>query len=1490
MGKIKYLILIAVLALAAGIFSLSLSNAHNNKIKALEKQEVIFNIPKINLDSPNPLDETFSESLRLDQNQDGTYKKKKVYLSQVINSDFVFNGLGLFWQATLPYDSNLQLEVRFFNGQGWSEWFLAPPDNNEAKNGSLPLGDGYTSFLSCENSQALQYRVTLTTNNPLKTPVFKGLKFTFIDSISGFKKQKGQAEAAPQIISRALWGADPSLMTWLPEYKKASKIIIHHTAGSNNYTDGAAQVRAIYYYHSVTRGWGDIGYNFLIDKFGNIYEGRYGGADVVGAHVLGYNYGSIGIAMIGTYSDIDISDASRQALNDLCAWKCLTNNIDPLGTSLFVDKNTYNIAGHRDYASTACPGQAFYNTFPRLRNEVNARKAAYSYEAVKVSNFSLSCTNPSLGEEITATFTLTNSGASGLDLDVVSVAVRYNEPGFNRDFPGLNKVNLPAGSSRTFSLKARFNELGNYRAWVSFRGIDGCWYSPPAPTLTFQTHLANLKMVSSLNINPDYPIVDQPATASFKVKNYDSRPAVLRGLGVALRYNPEAGFYPRDFEWKQVEIPPFGEYTYTSSQKLSERGSYYAFVSSLTPDGVWRPLLADPGFSPDKSFRVVLPPDPKITSSLSITPQEPVRGQPVTASFRIKNFGEQPYTTILGVALRYNPEAGFYPRDFEWKQVTLNGGQEYTYSSSQVLNERGPYLAYISQYKDGVWQSILGISGLSSSSTFNVYDSPPDPKITSSLVITPSNPLAGSTVTATFKIKNYGDKPITFPALGVALRLNEPAWNPRDFEWKQVTLNGGQEYTYSSSQVLNETGNYRAFISSYIGGKWITPPALEDNLIREQRFTISASALDQIRISSFNLSTNTPSVGEKVKFQLVITNPTNVSVSLDALGVALRLNEPAWNPRDFGYQKTLLAAGETKSIEIENCFNELGDYRAWISFLAGGRWYNPLSSNSLWLTQTFKTHLPLLKVSQFEITPPEPEINQIVTASFKVKNYDSRPAVLRGLGVALRYNPEAGFYPRDFEWKQVEIPPFGEYTYTSSQKLSERGPYYAFVSSLSPDGVWRSLLADPGFSPDKSFRVVLPPDPKITSSLVITPSNPLAGSTVTATFKIKNYGDKPITFPALGVALRLNEPAWNPRDFEWKQVTLNGGQEYTYSSSQVLNETGNYRAFISSYTSSQGWDPSYPPSLEGGLKREIYFSVNQPQISLPNTPAITITSQGYFQVQDQSGYILRQLAPGANLVIKYSDGQYYFQEGSFVMRTTSYLKVVGVSGAILRLTSYNDIPSWNPSLNDNLFRGALEVRFSSASNKLWVINELPLEDYLKGIAETSSSAPFEHLKVMTVAARSYAYYHLTHGGKYPGEPFHLKNSRNGNGDDQQYKGYGLEQRFPQLVLAVEATKGEVVTYGGNPVITPYFSRSDGRTRSAAEVWRVNWPWCVSVADPDCLGLSLLGHGVGLSAYGSLARAQRGESYQRILGYYYQGTGLGKIDNPNIRIAIYSLSY
>jgi len=239
--------------------------------------------------------------------------------------------------------------------------------------------------------------VRVVTDRPLATVTILGMSDGAVTTQGTMAGQAAQAATTqPQVVSRAGWGADPQYMTWAPAFYLTKKLIVHHTDTTNDYVDQAgaeSQIRSIYYYHSVTQGWGDIGYNFLIDKFGNVYEGRYsrdyGGANpsgddasgkgVTGAHTLGWNSGTVGIALLGTFTGQDVTPAARQALESMLAWEASRNGINPQATEPFVNPvsgatiTSANIAGHRDYNATACPGDTFYLTLPTIRADVAAR-------------------------------------------------------------------------------------------------------------------------------------------------------------------------------------------------------------------------------------------------------------------------------------------------------------------------------------------------------------------------------------------------------------------------------------------------------------------------------------------------------------------------------------------------------------------------------------------------------------------------------------------------------------------------------------------------------------------------------------------------------------------------------------------------------------------------------------------------------------------------------------------------------------------------------------------------------------------------------------------------------------------------------------------------------------------------------------------------------------------------------------------------------------
>lgn len=205
----------------------------------------------------------------------------------------------------------------------------------------------------------------------------------------------------------------------------------------------------------------------------------------------------------------------------------------------------------------------------------------------------------------------------------------------------------------------------------------------------------------------------------------------------------------------------------------------------------------------------------------------------------------------------------------------------------------------------------------------------------------------------------------------------------------------------------------------------------------------------------------------------------------------------------------------------------------------------------------------------------------------------------------------------------------------------------------------------------------------------------------------------------------------------------------------------------------------------------------------------------------------------------------------------------------LRMTDFSRPVSWLPGANDNTFRGIIELRWSEAHEEVWAINELPMEMYLYGLAETSDLSPLEYQKALLTAARTYAHYHWTRGTKHAADHYHIDAKY-----DQVYRGYGAEARSPTIVRAVQETRGQIVTYEGRLAITPYFSRSDGRTRNWEEVWGGDpIPWLRSVPVPQDEGRTLWGHGVGMSATGAMGMAKEGTMYQDILKHFYTNTSL-----------------
>ena len=314
---------------------------------------------------------------------------------------------------------------------------------------------------------------------------------------------------------------------------------------------------------------------------------------------------------------------------------------------------------------------------------------------------------------------------------------------------------------------------------------------------------------------------------------------------------------------------------------------------------------------------------------------------------------------------------------------------------------------------------------------------------------------------------------------------------------------------------------------------------------------------------------------------------------------------------------------------------------------------------------------------------------------------------------------------------------------------------------------------------------------------------------------------------------------------------------------------------------SSNTQPSPTPSPNNNLPETLLnVTENGPIVRIGlyyTTDPIIITANTSYKVVDKNGSTLADLSASkqAQITFNFSAKLYNLMANNQTTSTSSYLRFVGSqANTVFEIVSYDQRPTWNQSLNDNKYLGLLEVRYASKTDRLWVINELPMEIYLQGLAETSNDSALEYQKALVTAARTYAMHHYNRSTKHADENFTLDSKY-----DQVYRGYGSQLRLTQVVEAVRQTKGQVVTYNSEIAITPYFSYSDGRTRSWAEVWGGNnVPWCQSVKEPaDYDKTTMSGHGVGLSAHGALHLATNyNYSYEEILKYYFTGIELTKM--------------
>lgn len=303
-----------------------------------------------------------------------------------------FSLVGVTWAQDAGADGvTVQLRTRPAHGS-WTPWTEAEGDDMPAADvgsGSQQVRGG-TEPIWTDDSRGVEVIVQAADGS-----IPRDVRLELVDpGTSPADAQPGAPEitdtahaamSIPSIYSRAQWGADESMMGWAPEYASTTKAAtIHHTATSNDYSkdDVPRILRGMYAFHAKTRGWGDIGYNVLVDKYGRTWEGRTGGlaSSVVGAHAGAMNAYNFGVSMIGDYNLVTPPDALVRAVAAVVAWKFSLYGVDPRGKATLTSGGggtarfpagahvtLPTIRGHRDSNNTDCPGKHGYAALGQIR-------------------------------------------------------------------------------------------------------------------------------------------------------------------------------------------------------------------------------------------------------------------------------------------------------------------------------------------------------------------------------------------------------------------------------------------------------------------------------------------------------------------------------------------------------------------------------------------------------------------------------------------------------------------------------------------------------------------------------------------------------------------------------------------------------------------------------------------------------------------------------------------------------------------------------------------------------------------------------------------------------------------------------------------------------------------------------------------------------------------------------------------------------------------
>lgn len=680
--------------------------------------------------------------------------------------------------------------------------------------------------------------------------------------------------------------------------------------------------------------------------------------------------------------------------------------------------------------------------------------------------------------------------------------------------------------------------------------------------------LLPLQLITDLTLTPSDPMVGEPVTATLTVESTAPMPIVLDHIGIG-SHGPECSDWdcgrPHDFPWQNdIVISPGIPYTYQTQRVFTEQGqNYFAQMLYGLSEKNWYSVGTQLNFDVGPGLRA--------DSSVSLLPAAPVAGETIAATYRVRNDGPRPLAlAALGLVAR-GPNCATWEcpwNDFpHYENIILQPGQTYTYQGQRSFSEAGSGYFAEPGFADpnGWWFPVPE----SARANFEVS---PGLVVVGGPTLEPATPAVGEMVTAEFTIRN--DAAVTLTAHRLAMAVQGPDctdWScnrPQDFRWlSDISLEPGESYTYRAQRPFLAPGDqYFAQIMYGFGEEdWLTlGPRIDFSV--QSGLTLA---------NGITLSPGAPIMSEQVTATYIVRNDATHTIHIPAFGVVARgpgcTHWECGPAVDFPQSPNIeLASGATYTYTESRSFADEGNYFAVPAFSdPQGGWY-PLPGASQF---SFTVGVGIELTADLVLSPADPQVGEIVTGSFTLRNASDTSITLSHLGIGGR-GPGCDDWSctisyQDFPWKEaLTLAPGESYTYEGKRLFNTQGDYFVQITYGFKEDEW--------YHAGSEYRFTVGQGLQIAETLTLTPDTPIVGEPVTARYVINNSGTHSIALPYLGLVARgPNCDTWEcvrTLDFPHEEdITLAPGDTYIFTAMRSFPEPGDGFFAQAAYGDPNGW-------------------------------------------------------------------------------------------------------------------------------------------------------------------------------------------------------------------------------------------------------------------------------------------------------------------------------